>query len=391
MRKSLIVIYILCTSGLFAQNTITLDSIIAITIQKHPQVLLAKKELSVQTALKLGSFNLSDPQILLESPTGEFFTPGIQQSIGNPLVYIHQSKVGKQQVALAKAGITVNETEVIRKVCRAYTQVQYAKKMSIHYLAMDSIFNALFIAAEKRYKAGDAGLLEKTSAKAKADETALLLKTSLKELANAKQSLSLASGIDTSVISVSKLTRPPDQDNILPILASSPTINLAQQSVVLAKQKLSLEKSKIAPGFSIGYMNQANKNSSTPHRFQFGLSIPFWFWTHSSRIKAANANVEKANYESELIIQNSNIEWIKAIGSYQNNLEAIQYYENTGLKQSEIILDAANHSYNAGEIGYIEYLFSLNQVFEIKASYYDKLKNYMFSIFEINYLNGNKL
>ena len=67
----------------------------------------------------------------------------------------------------------------------------------------------------------------------------------------------------------------------------------------------------------------------------------------------------------------------------------MQYYENTGLQQSETLLDAANRSYTAGEIGYIEYLFALSQAFGIKASYYEAMKNYKTAIIELNYLNGN--
>ncbi len=386
MRGLFIGIYMLVSSGAIAQ---TLDSIIAMSLRHHPQLKAAQKELEKQKALKRGSFNLADPQILLEAPTGDFFTPGVQQGFDNPLVYIQRSKVGKQQVALAQTGISVNRSEVIRQVSIAYTQLQYAEITIRQYFIQDSIFNALFIAVNKRYIVGDAGLLEKTSAHARAQETALLLKHAANELSKAKEQLSLLSGLDPITISATELSRAPGSDALRIFPLSSPISAYATQNSAVANQQLRLARAQIAPGFSFGYMNQAARTSSVPERFQFGLSVPLWFWTHSSRIKAAKANLEKTVYQKEWTLQNFSSLWLDASTDYQKHLSSLEYHESTGLKLSETMLDAATRSYAAGEIGYIEYLFTLSQAFDIKASYYEALKDYNTSIIELNYLNGN--
>ena len=400
MRILFIATYIIVSSGLpaegqfgpqagaIAQTTLTLDSVIAMSLRYHPQLLAAQKELEEQTALKRGSFSLPDPQILVEAPTGDFFTPGIQQSFDNPLVYIQQSKVGKQRVALAEAGITVNRSEVIRQVSIAYNQLQYAETTMRQYFIQDSIFNALYIATDKRYTAGDAGLLEKTRAKAQAEETALLLTQTLAELSSAKQQLALLTGLDTSAIFVTELSRFPGTDNLKVFPSSSPFTDYAMQNSAVANQQLKLAKAELAPGFSVGYMNQAQQTSPIPQRFQFGLSVPLWFWTHSSFIKAAKANVEKTNYESTLAMQNFGSAWLDAITAYQKNLSSMQYYESTGLQQADIILDAASRSFAAGEIDYMEFMYTLSQSFDIRGNYYKALKNNNTSIIELNYLNG---
>ncbi|MCH8330550.1 MAG: TolC family protein [Bacteroidetes bacterium] len=389
MRRLFIAIYILVSSSVFAQTTLTLDSVIAMSLRHHPLFLAAQKELEEQIALKKGSFSLQDPQLLLEAPTGDFFTPGIQQTFDNPLVYIQRSKVGKERVALAKAGITVNESEVNRHVSLVYTRLQYALTTVRQYFIQDSIFNALYAAADKRHKAGDAGLLEKTSAQLRAQETALILTQAYRDLSNARQQLALLTGLDTSAIVVTELTRFTPVDSLKIFPSSSPFTDYAFQNLAVAKQQLRLAKAQTAPGFSLGYMNQAELTSSTTQRFQFGLSVPIWFWTHSSRLKAAKANADKINYENTLAKQNFSSAWFDAITAYQKHLSSLQYFENTGLQQSETILDAATRSYTAGEIGYIEYLFTLRQGFSIKASYFEALKNYNTSIIELNYLKGN--
>jgi len=389
MRRIFIAIYVLLSSSVIAQSILTVDSVIAISLRNHPQLLVAQQELEEQMALKRGSFSLPDPQILFEAPTGEFFTTGIQQSIDNPLVYIQQSRVGRQRVALAKAGIVSNKSEVVRQVKIAYIQMQYAETRVRQSFIQDSIFNALNIASDKRHVAGDAGLLEKTSAQARAQESAQLFRHVLVELSEAKQTLALLTGLDTSAISVAELARYPDAENVNLFPSTSPIIDYSVQSIVVASQQLKLTKAAIAPGFSFGYMNQADKSSPLAQRFQFGLSVPLWFWTHSSRIKAAKANVEKAEFTSALVTQRFNIAWLDAITAYQKHLSSLEYYENTGLQQSETILDAGNRSYSAGEIGYVEYLVALNLAFDIKSRYYSALKDYNASIIELSYLKGN--
>lgn len=389
MKRIFIITYILVSSGAIAQSNLILDSVITMSLRQHPQLLAAQIGLEEQIALKRGSFNLPDPQILLEAPTGDFFTPGIQQAFDNPLVYIQQSKVGKQQVTLAEAGITVNKAEVIRQVSIAYIQLQYTETKVRLYFTQDSIFKALYIAAEKRHSAGDAGLLEKMAAQVQAQETALLLAEALADLSGAKQQLTLLIGLNTSAISVTELARFPNTDNLKGLPESGPITDYAIQNSAVANQQLKLAKTKIAPGFSVGYMNQADKISSIPQRFQFGMFVPLWFWTHASRIKAAKAHVKKTNYESALAVQNFSSAWLSAITAQQKTHSSLQYYESTGLQQADIILDAASRSYSAGEIGYMEYMYALSQSFDIKGNYYNTLKNYNTSIIELNYLNGN--
>ena len=391
MKRLFIITYIFVASGAFAQNPLTMDTAIAMAVRVHPQLMVAQKELEEQVALKKGSFNLPDPQFMLEAPTGDYFTPGIQQSFDNPLVYVQQSKVRKEQVALAESGITVNKSEVIWQVSKAYIHLQYAEIMLRQYFIQDSIFKALDIAANKRYVAGDVGLLEKTSANVQATKAALLLEQSSQELINAKRQLAMLVGKDVSGFLVTELARLPDVEGLKLAPASSPLVDYAKQNTVVANRQLKLARTAIAPGFSVGFMNQGYQSSPIPQRFQFGLSIPLWFWTHSSRVKAAKAHVEKADYESELLNQQINTAWLNAVTAYQKHLTSLQYYENTGLKQSQTIYDAATQTYTAGEIGYIEYLFALNQAFEIKTSHYEEVRNYNKSLIELNYLNGKKL
>ncbi|MBL4755496.1 MAG: TolC family protein [Flavobacteriales bacterium] len=388
-RTSLTVLILISWIGLFAQTPIGLDSAIAAALSKHPQLLAAQKELEEQAALKKGSFSLSDPQVLLEAPSGEFFTVGVQQSVDNPLVYMQQSKVGKQQIKLAETNIVITRSVVIRQVSEAYNQLQYAEARIHQAFIQDSVFNAMHLATEKRHQAGDAGLLAKTSASARAREAEVTLVQAKEELKNARLGLQLLTGLDASGAQSDTTFEKMELSGDLGDAPSSvPFIDYANQNTVLAKQQLKLAKSGLAPGFSLGYLNQAERSSSIPQRFQFGITVPVWYWTHKSRIKAAKANAEKTTYNSALAVQNFNVAWLDAIKVYQINLVSLQYYETSGLEQADIILDAALRSYTAGEVSFLEYMFTISQAFDIKTNYYTALKKYNTSVIELNFLQG---
>ncbi|MEE9215275.1 MAG: TolC family protein, partial [Thermodesulfobacteriota bacterium] len=349
-----------------------------------------------QKAAKKGSFNLQNPDLFIESPTTTRFTLGVQQTIDNPLVYIQQSKVAKQNINLAEKRLYANKVLLIRDVKIAYLNLQFAEIKINQLTRQDSIFNALYLAAERRYNAGEANLLEKVSAEAKSKEMYNLLMQAKTDLQNAQLQLKLLAGIKDGNIKADETlakTTTEIQDASIgldypEVIKSSPFLQYYQQNIFLNKQSVKLERSKLAPGLMVGYLNQGGANSEILYRYQFGLSIPIWFWTYSSQIKAAKIRFDMANSQYALAEQNLNSEYLQAVTEYKKYTESINYFETSALKQAETIISTAAGSYNAGQISYIIYMQSLNQAFEIKMNYYETVRNYNLSTIELNYLKG---
>jgi cobalt-zinc-cadmium resistance protein CzcA len=70
----------------------------------------------------------------------------------------------------------------------------------------------------------------------------------------------------------------------------------------------------------------------------------------------------------------------------QQNLEQVKYYQNEGLQMAESIINAAQRSYKAGDIGYIEYIQSIKDAIKLKTDYLVVLNNYNQTIIQLNYL-----
>ena len=75
---------------------------------------------------------------------------------------------------------------------------------------------------------------------------------------------------------------------------------------------------------------------------------------------------------------------------FQKYQSTVDYYEKSALPQAELIIQNANKAYKAGEIGYFEYLQSLNSGIKIKTDYLDYLMLYNQYIISIELITGGK-
>jgi cobalt-zinc-cadmium resistance protein CzcA len=64
------------------------------------------------------------------------------------------------------------------------------------------------------------------------------------------------------------------------------------------------------------------------------------------------------------------------------------FYETKGLQLGDKLFSSANKAYKEGEVGYVEYIATLEQAVAIKRSYLERLNQYNQTVNEINYLTG---
>jgi outer membrane protein TolC len=394
MNKYIVFIFLLIAFSSKGQDSVTLDSAIASAMRTHPQIQFSQQEIEQQKALKRGSFNLENPSLGMEAPYGKKFEFGVQQNFQNPVIYIQQAKLGKQNVLLSESNQQVTKWQLIRDVRTVYLNIQYAEIRVKQLSYQDSIFHNLFVAAERRYNAGDAGLLEKVSAETKSKEIENFFKQTKADLQNAQLQLQLITGLkDATISSKDEITK---TTTTIPIeirfdstaISQSPLLTYFEQNTLVNKQNLRLQKSKVLPGLSFGYLNQVGSEQPTNFRLRYGITLPLWFWTYSSQIKAAKYQYQMSQSQYAIAQKTYSSEYTQALNDFSKYSGSLNYYEQTGLKQAEAVIITAKRSYDAGEISYITYMQSLNQAFEIKLSYIETIRNYNQSIIELNYLKG---
>jgi cobalt-zinc-cadmium efflux system outer membrane protein len=101
-------LFLSITSGSIAQQILTEQAALDSAMKHSPLLKSAELQVKQSNYLRKTAFNLANPDVIAESPTGEFYAVGILQSIEFPTVYIKQGQLLKQQFLLSEKGKAFN-------------------------------------------------------------------------------------------------------------------------------------------------------------------------------------------------------------------------------------------------------------------------------------------
>lgn len=374
-----------------AQKKVSEAEVIDKALQNSALFNAATLEIKQNQQLQKTGFNLNNPQLILESPTGGFRTIGISQSFEFPTVYFRQSQLLKQQTALAVAGQKVTENDVKYQIKTLYLNVQYLEYINEQYKAQDSVYNKVMLSAVRQYDAGQIDYLEKTFTEAQFGEVHNGFIQNTSDLLIAQNQLQIYTGFDESITAMPLIK----DGNLSTTLSNNnntsnnPLVQYFEQQKVISTKMVSLERSKALPGFVVGYENQGEKNTPFDMRLNFGITLPLWFWQYKGKIGASKTGVKIAEQKALVQQQMVSTEMQKAQGDFQKYSQPVSYYETKGLKQADDIIDASRRFFENGQKNYIEHLRNINDAYTIKIKYAESLKNYNQSIITINYLSGS--
>ena len=151
---------------------------------------------------------------------------------------------------------------------------------------------------------------------------------------------------------------------------------------------LNLERNLLLPDLTIGYYGGTNKydNSRYYNGFMIGVDIPLFYGSHKSKIDSKRINIqinESYNDQSILQIDSRYNEYLQELEKHKVKLE---YYENTGKELGNEIIESALYSYNQGEIGFFQFVSSLENAIRLEEEYLNAVYNYNTIVLEMNYL-----
>ncbi|RZL15148.1 MAG: hypothetical protein EOO89_14470 [Pedobacter sp.] len=202
-----------------------------------------------------------------------------------------------------------------------------------------------------------------------------------------------------TIIPDTTLTKLPFTPSDTAEIQNNPTMIAGRALVDIRDAELKSEQAKWLPDFTIGYFNQsligtqtvngAERNFTSSDRFtgfQLGVSFPLWFRPQAARIQVSRlqANAAQAALDRDKAILASRIS--SALEQYRQHLQFLQFYEQSALRQANLISRQATKAYKAGEADYLEYLQALERAFTIHQEYLDALHQYNLSVIEIEYL-----
>lgn len=390
-----ILVLIVCPVFAIAQKVISEEEASSFALKNNAMLKVAELEVLQKTQLRKTAFNIDNPEVLMQSPTGQFQTIGVLQSMRFPTVYIKQNQLLSEQISVSQINEKATRNSILLQAKSLYLNHQYATTVLNFYLKMDSIYSRIKESTDREFLTGTIDYLEKTLSDSKQSEIKNKLTQAKLDLQITTIQLQTFMGFSEDFISLPMTKYRLVETSLISKLDSAtiqkiPSIQFYKAQEKISLKTLELERNKALPGLTFGFLNQANKNTSTTMRLQFGITLPIWFWQYKGAIQASKTSVEIAKQNSTNQERMLAMEIDQSVGNSLKFLEAINYFETIGLKQSNEIISVSKRFFEAGKnFNYTNYLRTVSDAYSIELQYIETIKNYNQSILNINYLKGN--
>ena len=382
-----IAIFFCFTKGIIGQNLLHPDAAGASALQTHPVIRAAAFEVTAKKSAQKAAFNLPNPEINAESPTGEFYAVGVLQSFEFPTVYGRQKQVAKAETGLTQAGQRMSENELRYQVRSLYLETQVAEFQSRQWAERDSLYAVIASTAARQFSAGEIDFLQKTWAENEAGKVHQERIAADQNLSVLRQNLSTLTGLADlgTLLPLVPDTLSLDSDFDL---SGSPTIEYAAQTAKVAERQVDLAKSRALPNFSVGYLNQGPRNTPMDYRFRASMGIPLWAGQYSASAKAAKAETQAAVARTQAQSQAVLLESQRARTRFTNALAMVQYQEKEALPRGQSMIDAAMRLQASGQVDYVTFLRTLDEAFSIRRDYVEQLSALNSARISLRYLLG---
>jgi len=395
MKASTLILLFLCSiSGVksYAQTKpLSLETARQTALRNHPviqqgQSIIDRQQTLVKTASIFDPLNISGSFGQINTSASDYYV-GISQSFKMPGVYKSEKNLLQHNVNIASAGAAVTKNDLIKNVTTAYYSWLYAWQQFRLLDELDSIYQNFARYAEKKFDVGESGILEKTNARSQ------LVSVRLKKKQAEADMHIYESELRQWMVTGDRFV-PPDDYIPLPApgisdstgLLTNPLLLYDEQQIAYERAAVQVEKSRGLPSVSVGATTQSIDKVSPYYIFNAGVNIPIFKNGVKARTKAAQINVQISEKELEKNKLQLYSTFDQLNERYNKASDQLKYYNEEGLQFAAVILNGANKGYNAGDIGYVEYIQNVNEAINIRSGYLQTINEYNQTIIQINYL-----
>lgn len=402
-----IVVLVFLSQGLQAQRNVSLEEMLTMASDKNLSLQTVRMETEYWKQLQSGVFDPAKTQVGAEYGNINSFNNDtrffISQSFNLPVVYKRQQELYKAHAAAQQQMVSWKQAELQREVKNTFYQLAELMERKKLLLRLDSVYGRFQQSAALRLKAGEANLLEKTTADAQLqqlklqqqqlDIDVLILQRHLQWLLNTDELLLPSYSSLKREISVLPLT-----DTVSVFVHPQVRYNLLKEKTMIAQT--TAEKTKLSPDISIGYSNLSIIGYQSPdgvnqkyygsgdrfNVFSLSLGIPLFNKVAKAKIKASQTNEELAKMTTAATAQQINTELQQLTEEYRKYNRSVQYYEQTGLQQAELIFNNAKLAFENGEISYLDWTLLMSNAVGIQLNYLDAIRMYNHTVIQLDYL-----
>ncbi|MFZ6000739.1 MAG: TolC family protein, partial [Bacteroidota bacterium] len=326
----------------------------------------------------------------------------ITQTLAFPTVSATEVKVNQAQTAASEQSYLLSKASLAWQVKTTYNQLQYLLALQQLLQSQDTLLGNLARAAALRYKAGEVGLLEKTSAETQWMETQNQVQQNANLIAIEQSKLKTLLQSSGNPMPATTLAKAPGESFSTELDAvSNPHINYWKYQAQGAHATRQVERNKFLPDITVGYFSQSligfqrtggsevfYDKSKKFTGWMLGAAIPLWFLPQTGRAQSAALHEKAAQRNYEAAQRQTEGAWNQALAELKRQQNNLNYYEGSALSNAELILTQAQKAYRAGEISYLEFLQGMKNAQTIRSGYLLALSQYNATFFQIEYLNG---
>lgn len=394
--KGWVMCAMICTIALsvFGQKkVISLDE--ALSIARNNYAGLERDRLTIEQYNKLASTGLPIQPTQLYISGEEFGSNGqsgvhslnVFQNFYLPKASAAQRAYYRQGANLAEKQLQLTDWELKRQVEQAYYQLQYANEALALVAENVNLYNGFLTVTTAQLETGETGRLPQMAARTRLGQAQL-------EREHANEAYQIALSLfnqwlqaDSLYEASGNLALPSDFLNDT-LQTDNPHLQIIQAQKDLAATNIETQKAQLLPQINSGFKLQSAFGNFPLFGYQIGVNVPLFKKAYQGRIEAAEIQVmvqEAALKTEQQKLQRTISELQYRLEHQRHILEYLQQ-DLTPLvnEQSAVNLQA----YREGEIGYLEYLDSLEQVVKVKQQYLEALYKFHVLKVELDYWMG---
>ena len=387
----------------FSQTPISLENAINKAFSNNLNIKSGELKINYQEKLK-GSAVTIDP-LNISAEVGQINSAytdnrfSINQTIRLPKFYNAQKTLLLEEWKSSVLNLNLQKWQLKKEISLVYNDLKYLDEKKKLLKKADSIFTQYYNRAELRLKKGESNLLEKATAENLKSQANMQLKALEKDKEIALQKLNYLINDGTFYQNEKGKYEILNFEDVSTDYAGNPLVlKQLEQEKNIQNAKLATEKTKLIPSFNLAYNNTSMYGNGADDKFynhstrfhsgMIGVGIPVFNSAQKSVIEAQKINQQIAENNYQLGLVNLKNQFSQYYGQFQKLYEEIDYYQKTGLNNSESIFKTANNQYFNGEINYLEWTLLVTQAFDIENKYVDKLKELNDNIIELNALKN---
>ena len=411
MKRILIITAILLSTlpAVMGRRVMTLQQCVDSALLNNGLVKAASLEIEKAGILKGTAFDVPKTGITLKQTPADGGGPDngvtFSQDFEFPTVYLEKSKVltARENIERSNYNIVVNDLKY--EVVSLYHTLLYQRELLNLNERLDEMYDRFCKLATVRYDEGDCSALEKMNAVRMLERNRQERTGLLQDFNTGSEKMRFLTGCneviepsETPLVPIAQLV-----DSLSFSFDHTPQGLLADSQIALSDRNIVLSRHELLPDIYLAATVQALIKSFNPYHidrtrfeqgnfmgFEVGISVPLFFGSQRSKIKAAETDLNIARLKKETDAMEAENRFNTLLAELEKATRQLGYFTGTALGQADEIKRLAEVSYEYGEIDYMEYMNNLETFYSIHKEYLDAVNEYNQTVLRINHLIGQQ-